>query len=564
MSHLPYSRIALRDMENPTEAEPVQEVKYTPSSSSTGANVDFEKPQNARKSRRWDVAYSSNEGLMQGTKNMRRATIDAASTLRSDEGWRKPMRHTFAFLTFFIFGLLPLIVYFTILDQPFKAKPVTCGDAAQVREDTPGIEGLFTIDRTAGSFPFWLAKLLDTIWDLVVARGMQLLAGCISYSVFCKAMLHALEASPIPFRTFTGLAMNGASLWTVGCIIRDLGRHSRKRTVLLFIYAAVALVYVLAIPTLFSTMTGYISVSSAFTKVPGTSQFVPTDDFVPGYTFVGLEGVPDNTCISQEIIAPISYKFNAREYTCNSTCLTNFPNGTHKDLATGALLYPIDEYALRPLLENKTCTYFPNETYTGQQLFASSAVVNPAAAAAAMQNLYNPTHTPYNCTGPLTLTIANKTSIPFATALAHTAPSLGYCYNDHGFDSALVAASGRCLPDTSSSSSASYQWGFSAMLASAVLVVHAAWAAGLYAVWVEAECRGEEAWKGRRLGQLGAAWFAVRVAEGEGREGPEGVEAVAEAKGGGGGGGAVGGGGLGGGAWGGGGRGEGEGEGGKG
>ncbi|KKY26418.1 hypothetical protein UCDDS831_g01493 [Diplodia seriata] len=412
------------------------------------------------------------------------------------------MRHVSAFLVFFIFGLLPLIVYFTILDAPFQAKPVTCGDAAQVQEETPGIEGLFTVDRTAGRFPFWLAKLLDTIWDLVVARGMQVLAGWISYVVFCNAMLRALEESPIPYRTFTGLAMNGASLWTVGCVVRDLGRHGRKRTVLLFAYAAVALVYVLAMPTLFSTMTGYISVSSAFTKVPGTSQFVPTDEFVPGYTYSGLPDVPDGTCVSRELVAPADYRFDSRNAICNSTCVTNFPNGTRKDLATGELLSPYDARTSTLLAQQPDdCTYSPNETYTGLSAPMALLYTDPGSLRA-IRDLYNPDNIAYNCAAPITLTLTN-TTLPYATALAHLVPDSSYCYNGHGYDATAVRLAGRCLPDTGGgggggdgdgdgadgdgadggagssngnggNGGGTYQWGFSAMLTSVVLVVHGA------------------------------------------------------------------------------------------
>lgn len=296
MSDSTYSRVELHDMANSAEA-----LTHTTSSASSWKSSDLDKPG-------WKAGYLTQDDRAQSARSLKR--------LKSDGGARTLRRHAFALLTFVVFGILPLAVYFSILDTPFAAKPVTCG-GVQVEEDgTPGIEGLFTVDRTAGSFPFWLAKLLDTVWDLFVARGMQLLAAGTSYVVFCNAMLRTLEASPVPYRTFTGLALNGASLGTVVSLLRDLRRHDRARTVWLFAYGAVALTYVLAMPTLFSTMTGYVSVSSPFTMVPGTSQFVPTDSFKYGYSFTGLPEIEDGTCV----IAHLVYSADRRDTSQSNIC----------------------------------------------------------------------------------------------------------------------------------------------------------------------------------------------------------------------------------------------------
>lgn len=319
MSDSTYSRVELHDMANSAEARLSGDVTRTTSSASSWKSSDMDKPPNARKwhPRGWKTDYLTQDNLAQSAKSLKRATTAAVvSPLKSDEGVRTLRRHAFALLTFAVFGILPLAVYFSILDAPFAAKPVTCGGVEVEEDGTSGIEGLFTVDRTAGSFPFWLAKLLDTVWDLFVARGMQFLAAGISYVVFCNAMLRALEASPVPYRTFTGLALNGASLGTVVSLLRDLRRHNRLRTVWLFAYGAVALTYVLAMPTLFSTMTGYVSVSSPFTMVPGTSQFVPTDSFKLGYSFTGLPEIEDGTCVIADPVSSAERRIISQRNIC--------------------------------------------------------------------------------------------------------------------------------------------------------------------------------------------------------------------------------------------------------
>ncbi|KAK0645085.1 hypothetical protein DIS24_g8255 [Lasiodiplodia hormozganensis] len=526
MSDSTYSRV---DMGN-------SEVTRTTSS-------DLDKPRNWHP-RGWKADYLTQDNLAQSARSLKRATTAAVvSPLTSDEGVRKLRRHAFALLTVAVFGILPLAVYFSILDTPFAAKPVTCG-GVQVEEDgTSGIESLFTVDRTAGSFPFWLAKLLDTVWDLFVARGMQFLAAIISYVVFCNAMLRALEASPVPYRTFTGLALNGASLGTVVSLLRDLRRHDRARTVWLFAYGAVALTYVLAMPTLFSTMTGYVSVSSPFTMVPGTSQFVPTDSFKYGYSFTGLPEIEDGTCLSTDSVYPTNRRDMSQRNICNNTCVTHFWNGTHKDLATGEIIQPRNATAVNELLtKTQNCSRFDNETYSGVSLYyPGSPYYYPPEDDPTEYN--NPDNIQYNCTATITLSIANH-NIPYDTAMAHSDPFRTQCYNGTGYSLYTVEQNSRCLPDTAASRPA-YQWGFSAMLTSVVLIVHAVWALTLYAVWLDAECRGDVV---RREGeggtggmtQLRAAWFAVAAARGvvvdeEEREardagmgcGPEEVEGMA-------------------------------------
>lgn len=124
-----------------------------------------------------------------------------------------------------------------------------------------------------------------------------------------------------------------------------------------------------------------------------------------------------------------------------------------------------------------------------------------------------------NHTGTATITvpIANH-NIPYDTAMAHSDPTRTQCYNGTGYASYTVDQNTRCLPDTAASRPA-YQWGFSAMLTSIVLIVHAVWALTLYAVWLDAECRGHVVRRDRDAGaggmtQLRAAWFAVAAARG--------------------------------------------------
>lgn len=358
MADSTYRMVELQDMGDSAENSSQQPPPPYASSASSVRSDGFEK---TRKTRTWKASLTR-EGLLNNAKEVttnagpliRAATIKAVPKVKSGIRTRAFRRHAGGILVLFIFGFLPLTVYFNVVSHPFVAKPVSCGD---VEEKAPGIAGLFTIDRVSGNFPFWLAKLLDTIWDLFVARGMQFLAGWISYTVFSGALLRAIEASPIPYRTFIGISMNGASIATVVSMLADLGRYSRQRTIWLFAYGALAMTYVLAMPTLFSTMTGYVSAASPYIKVPDTSLFVPADAFQRGVTFYGLAGVDDGTCVISSALELAGTRNYTQSSSCkhtlqmrttlriltrrpgNSTCATIYPNGTTDNLLTGKRTY---------------------------------------------------------------------------------------------------------------------------------------------------------------------------------------------------------------------------------
>ncbi|KAK8183045.1 uncharacterized protein BKA78DRAFT_36768 [Phyllosticta capitalensis] len=210
-------------------------------------------------------------------------------------------KHLTALALLLSFGILPLVPFFITVYNPFSLNCATCnGKGVLEFKDcyySPGIQGLFTIDRTCGSFPFWFVKLIDAIWDLFVGRGFQWLASWVSYNVFSSVLLRAMEESQIPFRTFLKLSTETPSLTSVWFLLKDMSRFSRIRLILRFSYIALASSYVIAMPTLLSTITGYISKSTSFTKLPKSGSLVYTSDIYEGITVTGnLSGIAIGTC----------------------------------------------------------------------------------------------------------------------------------------------------------------------------------------------------------------------------------------------------------------------------
>ncbi|KAK8237069.1 hypothetical protein HDK77DRAFT_379466 [Phyllosticta capitalensis] len=222
---------------------------------------------------------------------------------------RTRAKHLTALAIFLSFGIGPLIPWFTIIGDPFLLRPASCDTysswsgvlGAEKNWQSPGVQGLFTIDRTFGSFPFWLVKLIDVVWDLFVGRGLQWLAGWVSYIVFSSVLLRTIEESQIPFRTFLKLSTEAPSLTSIWFLLKDMPRFSRTRLILRFSYIVLASSYVLAMPTLLSAVTGYMSISTSFTKLPGSDALVHSSDLSEGMSVIGgLPGWPNGTCIPAE------------------------------------------------------------------------------------------------------------------------------------------------------------------------------------------------------------------------------------------------------------------------
>ncbi|KAK7532815.1 uncharacterized protein J3D65DRAFT_532498, partial [Phyllosticta citribraziliensis] len=325
-----------------------------------------------------------------------------------------------------------------------------------------GIQGLFMIDRTTGAFEFWVVKLIDILWDLFVGRGLQWLAGWISYVVFSSALLRAIEASPIPYRTFIRLSLGTPSIASIWSLLADLSRYSRKRSTLLFVYVALASAYVLAMPTLFGAMTGYINKSTSFTNLPDSGgQFVHTDSLSLGFLAEGLDGFSNKTCV--ETTDAVVRKMRARLYNCKWS-----PERRSKLMSLGPA---------------KTCK-------ESQQAFCSEET-------GFMLGGHNYTFWEiYNAT-------THSRSLNMAGEL--------YCYGTTAYVFPEgISKSSQCLPNTDNPG---YQWGFSALLSSVVLIVQLIWGCTMYIVWVEAQVNSRLLRSGYRLTELRGAFAFAAAAE---------------------------------------------------
>ncbi|KAK8178251.1 hypothetical protein BC567DRAFT_82476 [Phyllosticta citribraziliensis] len=401
------------------------------------------------------------------------------------------LRHVTAFLVLLLFSFAPIFFYFRFVYTPFKTMPVTCG-SHEDDDSITGIQGLFMIDRTTGAFEFWVVKLIDILWDLFVGRGLQWLAGWISYVVFSSALLRAIEASPIPYRTFIRLSLGTPSIASIWSLLADLSRYSRKRSTLLFVYVALASAYVLAMPTLFGAMTGYINKSTSFTNLPDSGgQFVHTDSLSLGFLAEGLDGFSNKTCV--ETTDAVVRKMRARLYNCPAkTCKESQQAFCERlGLPHDCTVTHYSGWYDTQLIEE--CG-FANGSYTYTY---DSREIKCSEETGFMLGGHNYTFWEiYNAT-------THSRSLNMAGEL--------YCYGTTAYVFPEgISKSSQCLPNTDNPG---YQWGFSALLSSVVLIVQLIWGCTMYIVWVEAQVNSRLLRSGYRLTELRGAFAFAAAAE---------------------------------------------------
>lgn len=126
------------------------------------------------------------------------------------------------------------------------------------------IISIFEITVFWGEFTFATAKFIDIAWDLVIGRVVQAVLAWITYIVSTKALTMIMEESKVSYKTFQGLAFGFSSLSSIVMVAGELltTRGMKGKTVTLFLLFSST--FVLAFPTLASSMSGYDTNNSAF------------------------------------------------------------------------------------------------------------------------------------------------------------------------------------------------------------------------------------------------------------------------------------------------------------
>lgn len=205
----------------------------------------------------------------------------------------------------------------------FESKLMSCGDTfgSQPQNATvSGIESLFVLDKTYGSFTFSQVKTIDVAWDILVARGVQLGAWWVSYVVFSDALLRLIERHPASFRIFMRIALEGPNFLSVWTLTKEVWAAKSKRTRALFVYMFLATSYVLLVPLLLSAMTGYDSTTMAWVELSDNNNIVPASALVQSWTIYGLwnETWKEPRCLDYGLFLGFNELKSRRNSACES------------------------------------------------------------------------------------------------------------------------------------------------------------------------------------------------------------------------------------------------------
>jgi hypothetical protein len=240
-----------------------------------------------------------------------------------------------AFLLVVVFGVVPFVLlgYFTPgtyydngshpFTGVFEDQVQGCGDSFGTPENSTitGIENLFVLGRTFGRFTFSQVKTIDVVWDVVVARGVQLVAWYIGYVVFSDSLLRAIERHPASFRIFQRIALEGPSLLSLWTLIKELWCAKSKRTKALFFYVWLATLYIISIPMFLSAMTGYDSTSIAWVNLDESSNnIVPASSVQSSWVTHGTwdEKWDNEVCLNTSLANRVYSDISARTSYCKS------------------------------------------------------------------------------------------------------------------------------------------------------------------------------------------------------------------------------------------------------
>jgi hypothetical protein len=277
--------------------------------------------------RRWDLSerarwkvrwtWALHEAWLSVWHAMKRMVV----FIRSIPVWqyaRRSRKQCFALFLVSVTAVMPLVVlgyfstraYYGMGSKPFvgifENKVLGCGDnllGDPQNATVTGIEKLFVLDVTFGKFSFSQVKTIDILWDLLVGRGVQLLAWWAAYTVFSDALLRAIERHPASFSIFQSIALEGPGLRSLWTLTRELWVAKSKRTRALFLYMFWSTAYVLFVPIVLGAMTGYDSSSITWIDLAGANNIVPAAALQPTWV---IQGTVNNTfseyaCVDQEL-----------------------------------------------------------------------------------------------------------------------------------------------------------------------------------------------------------------------------------------------------------------------
>ncbi|EXJ71918.1 uncharacterized protein A1O5_04419 [Cladophialophora psammophila CBS 110553] len=135
--------------------------------------------------------------------------------------------------------------------------------------------GRFAVNIAWGSLSYTTVKILDAGLNLVLGRGSQVLLSWLSYHLFSMAILRIIQENCVPLQLYTAMAFDTTSIKGAWYQLRAVTKVDTVRAKVTLIWLAVAVAYLIALPTLLDLTTGYIVEYKTMVNVtsPGDSTY---------------------------------------------------------------------------------------------------------------------------------------------------------------------------------------------------------------------------------------------------------------------------------------------------
>ncbi|KAK5080944.1 hypothetical protein LTR05_008260 [Lithohypha guttulata] len=216
---------------------------------------------------------------------------------------------------------------------------------------------------TYGRFSFGVAKADDIVWDVCIGRGGQALLAIVTYQVFTKSLTRTMEETPVSHDTFKAITLQNDTIAGLYLLTKDFLRTSGGRARVAMFWTILASVFVLALPTWLSAMTGYTPDIQPFVN-DTIGNLIPAGEFRPSvYTIHDGHRLGPSYTRDYRVTVPWQgsdrYYSNYRNYY---ECYTYYDQDFWTSLLTDdcRMLWWVSEYAARYGLlgRNNTMTEF--------------------------------------------------------------------------------------------------------------------------------------------------------------------------------------------------------------
>ncbi|KAK3319599.1 hypothetical protein B0T19DRAFT_487913 [Cercophora scortea] len=282
-------------------------------------------------------------------KNLIDATNEALVDLRPR--WARGVFWCFAFIWFL--GICSALLMMSLLLpwspelwQPEKSLCQPDGSASYDgdRYNLWQIGGFFQITVKGGSLSFTQAKVIDIACDIIIGRVGQTFLAYFSWkaiSVYIKSCMHQ---DPVTYATYwTVFIERQPTITSTIQLIRDFATRQGLRSKAAMTFIVMAMVYVLAFPTIASAMTGYALENGSFVQ-DLDGNLIPTANFT-AIQYIIHDGERVNLTNDYQVLCP--HAGEGQHNGCNLLRIVRYREYAYPGEYRDSLFYATTQYALK-------------------------------------------------------------------------------------------------------------------------------------------------------------------------------------------------------------------------